>query len=218
MEDTFQLFNIEFWKPYSIVEDRLTEYLDYLQAIYLQGDRELENFEIHHIVPKSIDQNLERCCFNVLKLTGSEHFVAHQLLLKCFTGVNRSKMYYAYNIMCGKFGTVYVDSPEDYAQFRSEFRELCVVNNTKENNPMWGKTHSAETRLKWSNDRKGKLAGSNNPMYGVHRYGESNPRYGKTHTDETKQLIGSNSKGRIWINNGTTNKFVKPEEVEYYTK
>lgn len=218
MEDTFQLFNIEFWKPYSIVEDALTEYLDYLQAIYLQGDRKLENFEIHHIVPKSIDQNLERCCFNMLKLTGREHFTVHRLLLSCFQGSNKSKMYYAYNMMCGRFGTVFIDSAEDYEQFRSEFRQVCVENNSGCKNPNYGKKHP------------GVNSGVNNPNYGniytqefkdylsQIKKGSSNPMFGKEHSSKTKKLIGNNSKGRVWINNGTTNKFVKPEEVEYYTK
>ena len=41
--------------------------------------------------------------------------------------------------------------------------------------------------------------------------------FGKKQTDETKKLIDKNSKSRIWINNGTKNKFIKPEELEYYS-
>lgn len=212
------LFDISFWEKYDINKDAIISYLEFIQNIYKQ-QRRLDFGELHHIVPKSVDKSLEKEKDNLILLSGEEHFIAHELLLKCFNGENKAHMYYSYNLMCNTLKrNGYNVSPKDYESFRSEFKELCVVNNTKENNPMWGKTHSVETRLKWSNDRKGKFAGSNNPMYGVHRYGESNPYYGATQSDETKQLIGNNSRGRIWINNGTTNKFVKPEEVEYYTE
>ncbi len=38
---------------------------------------------------------------------------------------------------------------------------------------------------------KGKtfLKGSENPMFGIHRYGKENPFYGKKHSEETKQKI-----------------------------
>lgn len=54
-----------------------------------------------------------------------------------------------------------------------------------------GKNHkqAEETRQKISKNLKGKMAGENNPMYGVSRYGEDNPFYGKKHTDETKEKI-----------------------------
>ena len=54
-------------------------------------------------------------------------------------------------------------------------------------------------------------------MFGVHRVGKFSTMFGKKQTDETKKLIGKNSKSRIWINNGTKNKFIKSEELEYYS-
>lgn len=46
--------------------------------------------------------------------------------------------------------------------------------------------------------------------------GDKNVRYGCKHTEETKELIGKNSKGRVWVNNGVSNKFIRPEEIETY--
>lgn len=48
------------------------------------------------------------------------------------------------------------------------------------------------------------------------KLGDKNPRYGCKHIKETKELIGKNSSGRVWVNNGVSNKFIKPEEIEAY--
>lgn len=45
------------------------------------------------------------------------------------------------------------------------------------NNGMFGRTHSEETKAKWSADRKGKYVGKDNPMYG------------KTHSEEAREKI-----------------------------
>lgn len=53
-----------------------------------------------------------------------------------------------------------------------------------ENNPMYGKTHSEETKRKLSETRKGKGCGEDNPFYGKH------------HTEETKKKTrGKNNYG-----------------------
>lgn len=48
-----------------------------------------------------------------------------------------------------------------------------------ENNPMYGKLHSKDTKLKISKTKieRGSSAGENHPMYGVHRYGEDSPHW-----------------------------------------
>lgn len=45
-----------------------------------------------------------------------------------------------------------------------------------------------------SKNRKGKLCGRDNGMYGVCRYGNKNPMYGKHHNSTTKQIISEKSK------------------------
>lgn len=54
-----------------------------------------------------------------------------------------------------------------------------------ENNPFFGKTHSDETKAKISSVNKGKLAGENNPRYGVPcahtgKFGSEHPMFGRT--------------------------------------
>ena len=45
----------------------------------------------------------------------------------------------------------------------------------------WCRTHTKKT--------KQKMSGSNNGMYGVHRYDKLNPFYGKQHTDESRRKM-----------------------------
>lgn len=74
--------------------------------------------------------------------------------------------------------------------------KLKILNTT--NNPMWNK----EAKLKMITTLKsGILAGKNNPMYGVHRYGKDNPMYGKTQSALCKKIVSENSKLQIGAKN-----------------
>lgn len=57
---------------------------------------------------------------------------------------------------------------------------------------------SDETKAKISKSLRegGKLAGSNNPMYGVSRTGQDSPHYGVRHSQETRELLSKLAKGR----------------------
>lgn len=57
---------------------------------------------------------------------------------------------------------------------------------------------SDETKAKISKSLRegGKLAGSNNPMYGVSRTGQDSPHYGCKHSQETRELLSKLSTGR----------------------
>lgn len=71
----------------------------------------------------------------------------------------------------------------------------------KENNPMYGRTLSEETKLLISKNHAD-VSGSKNPFYGNHMFaGKNNPMYGSTFT---------------WMNNGTINKRVDKDKVEEY--
>lgn len=57
------------------------------------------------------------------------------------------------------------------------------------------KLHFTElAKANMSKNRKGKLCGKQNGMYGTHRFGKDNPMYGKKHNKQTKQIIGEKSK------------------------
>ena len=53
--------------------------------------------EKHHIIPKSLGGSDIKT--NLVSLTAREHFVAHWLLTKMVTGINKSKMLLAFNMM-----------------------------------------------------------------------------------------------------------------------
>lgn len=211
------LFDMSYWKQYDINKNELILYLNYIEDIKLLGKRTIEYSEKHHIIPKSVDINFANDKDNLIALSGREHFIAHQMLLRCFNGKLKCSMYYSYNLMCNSLHNNNYDiTPEDYECFREEFHNICVENNTGENNPRFGKLVTEETRKKQSENARGNHTGKNNGMFGVNRKGKNNPRFGEKHTEETKNKIGNNSKGRIWVNDGIKNKFIKPEELEYY--
>lgn len=191
--------------------------MNFISDIQKLGSRQLHYYEKHHIIPKSVDKTFVEDKLNIIELSGREHFEAHKLLLNCFNGKNKSHMYYSYNLMCNSLQNAnYNITPEDYECFREEFHKICIENNTGKNNPRFNKPVSYETRQKLSKAEIERFKHSDHPMKGVSRNGALNPMFGKKQTEETKKAIGKNSKGRIWINNGVENKFVKPEELEYY--
>lgn len=74
------------------------------------------------------------------------------------------------------------------------------VNSVGENNPMYGKSHSDETKQKMKSNRKKK------PIK------EDNPFYGKIHTDATKAKM---RKPRINMNNARSSAVISPSGQEY---
>ena len=78
-----------------------------------------------------------------------------------------------------------------------------------ENNPMYGKHHSDETKRKISEVLKGKTLsekhkGESHPMYG--KTGEKSPNYGKHHTEETKRKISETLTGKYCGENNPNSK------------
>lgn len=56
-------------------------------------------------------------------------------------------------------------------------------------NPMWGKTHSKETRTKISQANKGKLIGDKNPMFG------------KKRSEKMKKILVERRIDSVWMYN-----------------
>ena len=67
-------------------------------------------FEEHHILPRSLggDNKPE----NLINLTAREHFIAHRILAKCFTGSKKRAMIYALNMFRN------VDNKKDYQKYQ----------------------------------------------------------------------------------------------------
>jgi len=103
-----------------------------------------------------------------------------------------------------------------------------------ENNGMFGKTHSTETKRKISEAKLGiplNLTEAQRQLMSDRVLGVKNPMYGKTHSDEVKKKISEAHKGRkdtperteqrrktssnkIHIHKGNEGKFVLPEVYE----
>ena len=103
-----------------------------------------------------------------------------------------------------------------------------------ENNGMFGKNHSMETKRKISEAQLGiplNLTPAQIQKKSDRMLGEKNPMYGKTHTEEARKKISETHKGRkdsperteqrrktssnkIHIHKGTEGKFVSPEVYE----
>ena len=113
-------------------------------------------------------------------------------------------------------------TPEEYEKIRTIYSKSV----TGENNPMFGKTHSIETRRKIS-ENHADVSGENNPNYGKSRsdetkqklselrkgkfVGEDNPFYGKKHTEKAKQKMSKKRKGKF---TGENNPFYGKKHTE----
>lgn len=73
------------------------------------------------------------------------------------------------------------------------FRARCSFNTSGENNPMFDRKHSDESKQKMRDHTN--VKGENNPMFGIHRVGENAPNF-----------------NRIWVNNGIKRKMIKRDE------
>lgn len=72
-------------------------YNDLCESRKYRGVKKGHGFEVHHIIPRSCGGNNEES--NLVKLTYSEHFIAHKLLTKIYRGAPRLKMLNALVLM-----------------------------------------------------------------------------------------------------------------------
>jgi hypothetical protein len=159
--------------------------------------------ERHHIVPKCMNGGNEE--ENLIDLFAKEHFIAHKLLAQ--ENPYNYKLVYAYGCMAFvKRNDMerYELTPEEYEGARIVFSEASSIQAKKrfsnpENNPMYGKHHSEETKQKIRESESGKFDGTKNPFYGQHHTdeslikmrgnrssisGENNPMYGRPWWDD----------------------------------
>lgn len=107
---------------------------------------------------------------------------------------------------------------EEYNRYRYKISDNLKgkLDFSGEKNPFYGKHHSDATRSKISYcmrhlsaesrqkmiDNHADVSGSNNPMYGVHRYGSENPFYGKKHSEESRKKMSEALSGENHPNYG----------------
>lgn len=148
-----------------------------------------------------------------------------------------------YNLAYGGSNSKYALRGENHPFYNKKHKEESIrkMRESKqgENNPMYGRHQSEETRRKISEAQ----IGCKNHMFGKHEesywfnknrseetkkkisetrlknkigQGENNSFYGKRHNKEAKDKMSKAQKGRIYINNGTDTKRIKPEELDDY--
>lgn len=115
-------------------------------------------YENHHIIPSSLggDNSLD----NLVLLTPREHYLAHWMLCKIYTGSDKSKMVYAFHCMSR-------NNPHQGRTFKARDYERCKLYISKfctgENHPSFGK-------IIWNTEDRITIqirqTGSGNSMYG----------------------------------------------------
>lgn len=116
-----------------------------------------------------------------------------------------------YNICIGGTGGPHFSGHTHSAETKLKMKSAWDLRKKDPNfvHNMTGFKHSEETKAKYSEDRKGKLLGEKNGMYGkTHtpearllmsnpKYGSDNGMYGKTHSEETKRKISDKLVGKL---------------------
>lgn len=121
-------------------------------------------YEKHHIIPKSLGGPNQG---NLVRLTAKEHFICHLLLVHMTTGKNRSKMYYALNVMARS-----KKYPERHNSALFKFhREKLSASISGKHNRNYGCRWTDEKRKQMSDHFKAdnKRLGANNAAFGIER-------------------------------------------------
>jgi len=145
--------------------------------------------ERHHILPKSLGGTNDKS--NLVYLIPREHFIAHLLLTKIYTGKDKAKMVFAFAKMCQC-------NPNQKRIINSRYfeisKKLMSLYCSGENSSFYGKTHSDETKKRFSEQKMGEKN---------HRFGKDPWNKGKTKETDTSVMSGANKLiGRLGPNAG----------------
>lgn len=171
-------------------------YKEYIQNILDSRGRfnapENEYKERHHIIPKCMDGTNDKS--NLIDLFAREHYEAHRLL--ALENPENQSLQYAWLSM--GFLTPphtqgrYKVTAEEYEQLKLLDSQLASIRMTGSGNPMYGKTHSKETRKKIGAKSKGrKFSEESKKKMGAHAKGKPRPQ-------EVKRKISDGHKGKVF--------------------
>lgn len=189
-----------------------------------------EYYESHHIIPKSFGGNNSKS--NLVLLTAREHYMCHLLLPQMMIEpIKAGKMVYAFvrmkhkcknNKMFDRFRTAYgrLTAGENNPFYGKKHTAECIANMSGEKHHMYNKKHRPDSILKMKLAKVGKGLGENNPMFGTKhpeewRTNHSAGMSGEKHFNFGKEAF---NKGRVWMNNKTQSKMIKTEEVAMLTE
>jgi len=198
--------------------DKLKPYEEFLNQCQYDDYEDLM-LQKHHILPKFMSGSNKKT--NLIRLDIKDHFDSHIILAKCF---ERKTKEYHYNLcsanrilasakrLLNKLGVDYTDS-EFWNEARKNMKEYC----SGENNPMYGRKHTEESKQK-NREKKLKYRGENHPCYGKpsplkgrklkprsykckqpnrNYSGENNPNHGKKRSPEWKEKHSNLIKSRM---------------------
>ncbi len=170
-------------------------------------------YENHHIIPTSIGGGDEPS--NLILLTPEEHYICHSLLLDFTSGTDRDSMLYAWNCINGmtKSGKDVdgenVIGSKRYGELKREFAKEASIRFSGENNPrygknkgedngMFGKTHSQETKNKLSEKKKGfQHTTKSKDKMSEQRKGTNNPRFKQINVYDNDDNLMYENKGNF---------------------
>lgn len=138
-------------------------------------------YENHHIVPKCMGGGNSKD--NLVLLTAKEHFLAHLLLAK---GYKNKKLYYSVFMM----GNTYKEKRNLTSKQVERAKQFQSLAMSGENNPMFGKKHSSDTKRKMSKKRLGKKISKEAKQK------LSKANLGKVLSEETKTKISKSLSGK----------------------
>jgi hypothetical protein len=201
---------IEYIRTFALKNKHTDWYCELIESRRLRlQDKEVLNSTIgyvenHHIIPESFYIEFKKEDENLVFLTAREHFIAHKLLTKMFSGIFHKKMSYAFKWFRSARNNpnVYFNSKlYNVAKLNfklSEESKLKIKRNrpilSGKNNPRWGMHHSEKTKRKMSIAHSGK----NNPLWGTHLSEEHKRKIsknnghsmlGKHHSEEAKRKM-----------------------------
>lgn len=164
--------------------------------------------EKHHIIPKSLGGSNKK--ENLIKLSAREHYIVHLLLMKmCVNKRDREKMAAAYQHMSKtrNSSTKQRYNSRLYDYHKKIRIKILTEQMSGSGNPMFGKTHSENTRRKISDARIG--VNTNTPEALEKRRQKwltNNPNYDPIAKKKASEKISKNFK------------VIDPEGKEYIIK
>lgn len=138
----------------------------------IPADEEGEN---HHILPRSMFPEYDKCSWNIVRLSYINHYKVHEILASiCINKSDEFKMLHAWNLICNTRDGLFIDA-DTYNSLKTRRVELLSENMSGAGNPMYG------------------VSGENAPCFG--RVGEKHPMFGRNHLPETIERIKASSSG-----------------------
>lgn len=190
---------MEEWKDIYFIENGIEyDYRGLYQVSNLGNIKSLGNGNSNNSKERILKPLKNKCgyLFVILSKNGKQkHFKVHRLIAHMFIDG------YFEGAYVDHINTIRDDNRAENLRWVTP-KENCNNTLTKENlseahkgenNPMYGKHHTEETKNKISEAKKGKYCGENNHNYGKH------------HSEETKQKISEANKGSLierWSKDG----------------